>query len=525
MSDDPHLLPDGSQSIHQAHQLRTNQERYRLIVKLSRVVNSSLDLRKVFRAAARGIRPLFRCDRIHLLLVDRNRQVFSGFALEYTDTTRLVQVPVQPLTEAAQWVLLHRRARTVRLDECQVFAEDRQLFDQGYRACALLPLICRDQGVGVLELVARDPNVVSQWDYELLGELCNVLATALDNAAAYSQIAELKAQLERENRYLRDEVASRPGLAQLVGASPAMRELREAIAQVGPTGSTALILGETGVGKELVARAIHESSPRRERLLVKINCAALAPGVVTSELFGHEVGAFTGATCQRVGRFELAHGGTLFLDEIAEVPPEAQVLLLRVLQERVIERVGGHEPIPVDVRIIAATNRDLASAVRDGGFRADLFYRLNVFPVQVHPLRQRREDIPALVEYFVAQLRRRVNTAVTRIAPRTLELLASYSWPGNVRELENIIERGLIVSRGAALEIDPTWLAGPPGNDDSEAKGSLADQERRAILAALRQTGGRVYGPGGAATLLGLKPTTLYGKMRKHGIRKRAAAE
>jgi formate hydrogenlyase transcriptional activator len=272
-----------------------------------------------------------------------------------------------------------------------------------------------------------------------------------------------------------------------------------------------------------VARAIHALSPRREQLLVKVNCAALAPGVLTSELFGHEAGAFTGATRQRVGRFELAHGGSLFLDEIAELPAEAQVLLLRVLQERIIERVGGHEPIPVDVRLLAATNRDLATAVRAGGFRADLFYRLNVFPLCVPPLRQRREDIPALVEHFIVQLRRRVNKAVTRVAPRTLELFSGYHWPGNVRELENIVERGLIVSRGDALEIDPTWLAGPATQD--EAQGSLAERERRAILDALRQTDGKVYGPAGAAVLLGLKPTTLYGKMRKHGIRKQAAAE
>jgi formate hydrogenlyase transcriptional activator len=502
--------------------MRTAEERYRLIVKLGRVVNANLDVRQVLRAAARGIRPLFRCDCLQLFLVDRGQQMCSGFALDYAEAPRWSEIPVQPWSEAVHEVLGQRRIRLVRLDHEQPFAGDRRLAEQGYRASVELPLFCRDRGVGVLGLAIRDAHRVEQWDLELLSELANVLAVALDNAAAYTQIAELKAQLERENRYLRDEVGTPQGL---VGDSDAMCALRQAIAQVAPTGSTVLILGETGVGKELVARAIHEMSPRRERLLVKVNCAALAPGVLTSELFGHEAGAFTGATRQRVGRFELAHGGTLLLDEIAEVPAEAQVLLLRVLQERIIERVGGHEPFPVDVRLLAATNRDLAAAVRDGAFRADLFYRLNVFPLRVPPLRERRQDIPALVEHFVAELRRRVNKTVTRVGAHTMELLTNYHWPGNVRELENIVERGLIVSPGEALEIDPTWLAAPAVESEDQPHHSLAEQERRAILDALRRTEGRVYGPGGAAALLGLKPTTLYGKMRKHGIRKRAQAE
>jgi formate hydrogenlyase transcriptional activator len=496
-----------------------NDDRYRLIVKLGRVVSANLDLRQVFRAAARGIRPLFRCDRLHLLLLDRTRQTCAGFLLEYAEATRWTEIPAQSWTEAAPDVLQHRRTQTVRL------AADHRLFAQGYRAAVELPLLCRDQVVGVLGLAVRDAARADSWDLELLGELGNMLAIALDNAAAYTQIAELKAHLERENRYLRDEAATGPALAALVGDSAAMCAVRAAIAQVAPTASTVLILGETGVGKELVARAIHELSPRRERLLVRVNCAALAPGVLTSELFGHEAGAFTGATRQRPGRFELAHQGTLFLDEIAEVPAEAQVLLLRALQERVIERVGGHEPIAVDVRVLAATNRDLAAAVRAGGLRADLFYRLNVFPLQVPPLRERREDISALVEHFLGALRRRVNKPVRRVGARTLDLLTSYHWPGNVRELENIVERGLIVSSGDALEIDPIWLAGPAPEEESGEQKSLADQERQAILEALRRAGGKVYGPGGAAALLGLKPTTLYGKMRKHGIRKHTSAE
>jgi formate hydrogenlyase transcriptional activator len=291
---------------------------------------------------------------------------------------------------------------------------------------------------------------------------------------------------------------------------------------VAKTGSTVLILGETGTGKELVARAIHDSSPRKDHLLVKVNCAALAPGVITSELFGHEAGAFTGANQRRQGRFEVAKGGSIFLDEIAEIPAETQVMLLRVLQERVIERVGGNEPIGVDVRVIAATNRDLKSHVDDGNFRSDLFYRLNVFPIHVPPLRNRREDIPALINHFIGRFARGMNKDITRVNRRTMELLMSYDWPGNVRELENIIERAMIVSRGDTLAIDPKWLSeSDEGVAVSRRSASFADIERQAILEALRRCGGKVYGPDGAAALLKLKPTTLYGKMRKHGIKRR----
>jgi formate hydrogenlyase transcriptional activator len=311
----------------------------------------------------------------------------------------------------------------------------------------------------------------------------------------------------------------------LIGDGPAMRAVKQAVAQVAATSSTVLILGETGTGKELIARAVHELSPRRDHLLVKVNCAALAPSVITSELFGHEAGAFTGAVKQRLGRFELAHQGSIFLDEVAEVPPETQVLLLRVLQERVIERVGGGEPISVDVRVIAATNRDLGAAVAAGEFRADLFYRLNVFPVRVPPLRERPEDVPGLVRHFLDKLGRRVNKRVSRVAAATMDRLLGYHWPGNVRELENIVERAMIVSDGGELRIDPTWLAAPAGGGGPPSESSpLADVERRTILEALRKCGGKVYGPDGAAAALGLRPTTLYGKMRKHGIRKQAGA-
>lgn len=301
----------------------------------------------------------------------------------------------------------------------------------------------------------------------------------------------------------------------LVGTSAALDAVRRAIARVAPTDATALLLGETGTGKELIAHAIHHSSPRRGRPFVPVSCVALAPGLITSELFGHEAGAFTGAVKRRVGRFEQAHGGTLFLDEVGEMSPEAQAVLLRVLQERVIERVGGGETVPVDVRVVAATNRDLAAEVQAGRFRADLFYRLNVFPITVPPLRDRTDDIPNLVDHFVRLFAARHGREVSRVDPELLAALSAHDWPGNVRELQNLIERAVIVSDEERLAFDPGWLV---GSTAAETAKTWAAQEKKRILDALQAAGGRIYGPGGAAHRLGLKPTTLYGKMRKHGI-------
>jgi formate hydrogenlyase transcriptional activator len=336
-----------------------------------------------------------------------------------------------------------------------------------------------------------------------------------------TRVAELE-RLRRESTYLRDEAKAERDLRILTGESRGMTAVRHAIQQVARTDSTVLILGETGTGKELVARAIHQVGARRDRLLVAVNCAALAPALVASELFGHEAGAFTGATRRRIGRFELADKGTIFLDEVGELPAETQVLLLRILQERVLERVGGSEPVAVDVRIIAATHRDLSAEVRAGRFRADLYYRLNVFPIPVPPLRERREDIAGLVRHFVQRFGRRMGTSVTEIDDATLRVLAEYAWPGNVRELENVVERALIVSSGSRLTVEPRWFE-PAAASMSAPSGpaSFADVERQAIVEALDRCGGRIYGPSGAAVQLGLKPTTLYGKMRKLGIARR----
>lgn len=335
------------------------------------------------------------------------------------------------------------------------------------------------------------------------------------------QVEILQNRLDREVGYLQKALRADRDLRTLTGDSPAMKQVRRAIHQVAATSSTVLLLGETGVGKELVARAIHQLSPRRDNLLVSVNCAALSQALVPSELFGHEAGAFSGAAKRRIGRFELAHQCTLFLDEIAEVSPETQVLLLRVLQERIIERVGGAEPIAVDVRVIAATHQDLPALVRACKFRADLFYRLNVFPIDVPPLRKRLEDLPDLVRHFIHQFNRLMNKSVENVSAESMRALSGYRWPGNVRELENLIERAMIVCDGKTLEIQSAWLVSAGiVSPIPHANHHLMDVERGAIEDALRASRGRIYGPDGAAKRLGLKPTTLYGKMRKLGIQR-----
>ncbi|MCM2372284.1 sigma 54-interacting transcriptional regulator [Rhodopirellula sp. ICT_H3.1] len=532
----------------QTEQLRRSESRYRLLVEMGQVVNSSLDVRQVFRHAATQIHKQLGCDRVSLLLVAGRATSRHGFAIEFNgDRSHWAEIPTQPLPGSAfDWVMQHRVPQVVRsLKQAQSFPEDRRLFEVGYGSKVYLPLLSREQSVGVLGIVSRRENQPDHWDLELLREICAQLSIALDNASAYSEIDRLKSELEQQNVYLRDEIRTDNDFGSIIGDSPAMRQVRVAVEQVALTDSTVLILGETGTGKELIARAIHDASSRRDNLMVKVNCASLAPSLIASELFGHEAGAFTGATELRRGRFELSHHGSIFLDEISEVPAETQVMLLRVLQERVIERVGGSEPIDIDTRVIAASNRNLKTAAEEGRFREDLYYRLNVFPIVVPPLRERREDIPALLNHFIGRFSARMNKSITRVDRRGMEVLMQYDWPGNVRELENIIERSMIISRGDTLSLDSSWLSGNgalSGNEpqdthsfggmslvgDADVVGfgaaprsdaTLAEIERGAILDTLDRCGGKVYGHDGAAVALGLKPTTLYGKMRKHRIK------
>jgi PAS domain S-box-containing protein len=342
---------------------------------------------------------------------------------------------------------------------------------------------------------------------------------------AEAEIKALKDQLYKENLALRDEVVRASMFEEIVGASPALQTVLARVAKVGPTNSTVLITGETGTGKELIARAVHKRSQRSGRAFVSVNCAALAPSLISSELFGHEKGAFTGATQRRLGRFEMADGGTIFLDEVGDLPLETQIALLRVLQEREFERVGGTESVQVDVRVIAATNRDLETAIANGTFRQDLFYRLNVFPIEVPSLRERKDDLLMLIEYFVGQYARRAGKVIQSIDKKTLELFQSYDWPGNIRELQNVIERSVILTSGDVLSVDEFWLSKHSPRHLSQLQSSLTSEderseERKLIEAALAESRGRVYGPTGAAAELGIPASTLRSKIKKFKITK-----
>jgi formate hydrogenlyase transcriptional activator len=367
---------------------------------------------------------------------------------------------------------------------------------------------------------------------EFLGQVSNQVAIAVENALAYSQIEELKDKLAQEKVYLEDEIRSELNFEEIIGTSEGLRRVLREVETVAPTDSTVLIYGETGTGKELIARAVHNLSSRKSNAFVKLNCAAIPTGLLESELFGHEKGAFTGAISQRVGRFELAHRGTVFLDEIGEIPLELQPKLLRVLQEREFERLGSSRTLHSDARLIAATNRDLEKMVEEQQFRSDLYYRLNVFPIRIPALRERPEDIPLLVRHFVEQFSRRNQRAIDTIPSDTMEALVRYHWPGNIRELQNVVERAVIVSRGPVLNVPVADLrirtqsrakaeaaeAAQPQPAEN-LRDMLGDAERQQILNALEQANWLVSGPNGAAARLGMKRSTLQFRMRKLGIR------
>jgi formate hydrogenlyase transcriptional activator len=398
------------------------------------------------------------------------------------------------------------------------FPHEFKLGAVGIRAYTSIPLLARGKGIGVLVFSRRKPDPFTPEQMAILVDVSRAIAVAVANALANEEISRLRDQLEAENVALRDQLSRVTKFEEIVGDSPSLRRSLEAVEQVAATDATVLISGETGTGKELIARAIHQRSHRAKGPLVKFNCAAIPETLLASELFGHERGAFTGAIERRKGRFEQAHGGTLFLDEIGELPPELQVMLLRVLQEREFERLGGGDTIHVDVRIVAATNRDLMEDVRAGRFRSDLYYRLNVFPLRLPPLRERPEDIPFLAAHFTAKHGERFGRAINRIDRRSMKLLESHHWPGNVRELENVIERAIILSRGGVLRVDRDTLPHPnlTGNMDER----LRAQEREAIETALRASRGRISGPNGAARALGLAPSTLDLRIKSLGIDK-----
>jgi formate hydrogenlyase transcriptional activator len=511
-------------------------ERYRSLLEITNALIANLTQEGLFHAIAQALRRVVPFDRTAIFLHEPQRDVLRLFILESSlPTTYFVVGLEMPANDSHVGRVFREQKLLLRRDlaaERQYPAEDRAHAD-GVRSYVIVPLVVHGRSIGVLAVASVNPNQYSEADAAFFQEVANQVALAVENMKAYEEIAALKARLERESVYLQEEIHREHNFDEMVGNSPPLLALLRQVEQVASTDSTVLISGETGTGKELVARAIHARSGRRNRPLVKVNCSAISAGLVESELFGHVKGAFTGAIERRIGRFELADGGTIFLDEVGELPPETQVKLLRVLQEREFEPVGSSRSQRVNVRVIAATNRDLEEAVAGGRFRSDLFYRLNVFPLKVPPLRERREDVRLLAMFFLSHFAGKFGKRVAAVADETMERLQAYAWPGNIRELQNVIERVVILSDGATLEIDRTMLPAPAaaalGASSTVALGvvpvsrslpSLEEVERSHILAALAHTAWVIEGPKGAAAILKVHPNTLRSRLEKLGIKR-----
>jgi formate hydrogenlyase transcriptional activator len=496
-----------------------------VIAELSGLLLANVDIRKLLGAFSSSIQQTVPHDAATLGLYDEatNKLRVQFLASAGDAGIRQGDVLLDPDASPSGQAFRTRRPVILNRIERWPFAPEsiKHLTGVGMRSGLWVPLIHRERTLGTITVASRNENAFSQRDAEMLTQVAGQVAMAVNNALAFKQIAELRDRLTQEKQYLQDEINIEHRFDDIVGESTGLRNVLRQIETVAPTDATVLIQGETGTGKELLARAIHRLSPRSERTFIKLNCAAIPAGLIESELFGHEKGAFTGAIARKIGRLELAHEGTLFLDEVGELPLDLQPKLLRALQEREIERVGGTRPIPVNVRLIAATNRDLARMVAEKQFRSDLFYRLKVFPVFAPPLRDRAADIPVLVRHFVSRHARRMGKTIESIPPEAMAALVAWKWPGNIRELENFLERAVILTRGTVLHVPLAELEDMEEEDEEAAmiaNPTLHAAEREHILRALREAKGVIGGPGGAADRLGLKRTTLNSKMKKLGI-------
>jgi PAS domain S-box-containing protein len=493
-----------------------------LMLQLSTVLLANVDIRKMLSAISASIRDVVPHDCATLALRDpvsgglREQFLEAGEGKQATDAETIISIENSPAGSA------FRLGEPVLLNQINLgpYAREtvRHLTDKQMLSGCWVPLINRGQTLGTLMVASRMESAFTQREADMLGQIAGQIAMAVNNGLAFRQIADLRDKLSQEKKYLEDELNMEYRFEDIVGESTGLKHVLKDIEIVAPTDATVLIQGETGTGKELLARAIHRLSPRRERTFIKLNCAAIPAGLLESELFGHEKGAFTGAIARRMGRLELAHEGTLFLDEIGEMPLDLQPKLLRALQEREIERLGGTQNIRVDVRLIAATNRDLEKMVAEKQFRSDLYYRLKVFPVVSPPLRDRRSDIPMLVRHFVDKHGRRMGKSIESIPEESMKALVGWKWPGNIRELENFIERAVILTRGNVLHVPLAELANAESDVVSEIDPNLQAAEREHILRVLRETRGMIGGSGGAAERLGLKRTTLNSKLKKLGI-------
>jgi formate hydrogenlyase transcriptional activator len=481
-------------------------------------------LRDLFDSLTASIRRVLKADVVSLTLLEPTTNELRLYALDFPGRQGFIEEGTTctlcgcPSTEAiaGRKAVVLSRADLERSES----TVSKRLVAEGVKTACCVPLLLRDRPLGALNVGSLQEDAFPPADAELLSEVGKQIALAVANSMAYQEIAALKDKLAKEKLYLEEEIQTAYNFEEIVGDSRALKEVLKQVQTVARTDSTVLILGETGSGKELIARALHNLSDRRERTFVKLNCAAIPTGLLESELFGHEKGAFTGAIATKMGRFELADRGTLFLDEVGEIPLELQVKLLRVLQEQEFERLGSTKTIRVNVRVVAATNRDLARMVDEHKFRSDLYYRMKVFPITVPPLRDRAEDIPLMVRHFAQKFAGRMKKRIETIPTDAMKALQAYTWPGNIRELENFIERAVILSSGSDLSVPLTELKNPPP-PVHEGNGSIAtleDAERQHILKVLRETDWVIGGASGAASKLGMKRTTLQSKMQKLGI-------
>jgi formate hydrogenlyase transcriptional activator len=526
--------------------LQTQNDRLQLLLSLTSRITSNLQLRELLRAVAANIREVMQCDAVAVSLVDSAPGTSKLFVLDFPQGKGFIQEErVFTIAGAAKRVLESLKPAVVdKADPSEVSPE---IYDavvaEGLRSTCLIPLINRGRALGILTIARTTEAPFTSYDIEFLTQAAGQIAVAIENALAYQEISELKDKLAQEKLYLEEEIRSEMNFENIVGNSPTLKHVLELVGTVAPNDSTVLLLGETGTGKELIARAIHDRSRRKDRTFVKLNCAAIPTGLLESELFGHEKGAFTGAIAQKVGRFELADQGTLFLDEVGDIPIEIQPKLLRALQEREFERLGSTHTRKVNVRLVAATNRDLEKMIADKEFRSDLYYRLNVFPIRIPPLRERKEDIPLLVSYFVQKFAKQMQKRIEAISPPVMKGLTAWDWPGNIRELENFVERAVILTRGRSLEAPLVELRRSNTPEPAAARASSQDdiarivketlhalngnrpaadnrtqKQREEIVRALAETKGRVGGADGAAARMGVNRTTLLSRIKKFGI-------
>ncbi len=508
--------------------LRTQQalvhdrDRLQVLLEVNNALVSHLELGELLPAITSCVGRVIHFEHAHLALTQRDSERVHVYALEAAPGSReLKEELVLPADAALGWQALKtRKVFVLARPEISSLESKAGLAEKlrAVRSVCCLPLITGKSELGTLNLFSSQEDAFGEQNLALLRQIADQVALAVENAAAYKRIAELA----EEKLYLEEEIRTEYGFEEIIGESPVLRGALSQAETVAPSDATVLVLGETGTGKECVARAIHNLSRRKTRNFIKLNCAAIPTGLLESELFGHEKGAFTGAISQKIGRLELAHQGTLFLDEVGDIPPELQPKLLRVLQEHEFERLGSTRTIRVDVRVIAATHRDLEKMVNEGQFRSDLFYRLNVFPLRVPPLRERREDIPLLVRYFAQRFAQRMDREIETIPTSAMNALVAWDWPGNVRELENIIERSVILSKGSVLNVPLAGLRAEASPSNGEGE-TLESAERRHIQRVLKEAKGVLSGPHGAASRLGLKRTTLQARMRKLGITRESA--